>query len=129
MSTEDTEELGRLEKKLSYEDLRFWRSLARNQLRKENVGVKKEVPQQTWVQWAWGSKPEEHTDEDSAMSDQQRKELYDAIDWDEKKTIAESVDLPREAIKLQVESSLQTGELHTQTRSTRKGNRNIKFDV
>lgn len=111
MSAADTEELNTLEKKLSYEDLRFWRSLARNQLRKENVGLKKEPPKQTWVQWAWGgeSKADEHADEDSTMNEQQRKELYDAIDWDEKKTIAESVDLPREAVKLQVESSLQTG--------------------
>ena len=111
MSAADTEELDALEKKLNYEDLRFWRSLARSQLRKENVGVKKEKPKQTWVQWAWGggAKTEEHTDEDSTMNDEQRKELYDAIDWDEKKTIAESVDLPREAVKLQIESSLQTG--------------------
>ena len=34
-----------LEEKLTYEDLRFFRSLARSQLRKENVGVKKEEPQ------------------------------------------------------------------------------------
>ena len=111
MSITDTEELNALEKKLSYEDLRFWRSLARSQLRKENVGVKTEKPKQTWTQWAWsgGAKPEEDVNDDSAMNEQQRKELYDAIDWDEKKTIIESVDLPRESVKLQVESSLQTG--------------------
>ena len=111
MSPADMEALSSLERKLSYEDLRFWRSLARSQLRKENFGLKKEPSKQTWVQWAWGggSKPEEQADEDSTMNEQQRKELYDAIDWDEKKTIADSVDLPREAIKLQVESSLQTG--------------------
>ncbi|KAI9838258.1 MAG: hypothetical protein M1819_005525 [Sarea resinae] len=110
----DIEELKQLEWKLSYEDLRFWRSLARNQLRKENVGVKKPIQQkQTWTSWVWGSgkqqQQEQQSDEETVMSDQQRKELYDAIDWDEKKTISESIDLPRETVKLQLETSLRTG--------------------
>lgn len=113
MAPTGTEELEKLEWKLSYEDLRFWRSLARNQLRKENAGVKKPPPKQTWTQWAWGGgkkTEEKHEDEgDSTMSDEQRKELYDAIAWDEKKALAESIDLPRESVKLQIESSLRTG--------------------
>ena len=113
LTPSETEELDKLERDLSYEDLRFWRSLARNQLRKENAGVKKPPPKQSWVQWAWGGgkkAEEEHQDEgDAGMSEEQRKELYNAIDWDEKKALAESVDLPRESVKLQVESSLRTG--------------------
>jgi len=110
MTPEEAEETTNLEKKLGYEDLRFWRSLARNQLRKENAGVKKQPVKQSWTQWAWSQKPQdEHKDDDTAMSDEQRKELYDAIDWDEKKAIADSVDLPRESVKLQVESSLRSG--------------------
>ncbi|MCJ1232023.1 hypothetical protein MMC12_008704, partial [Toensbergia leucococca] len=119
MTPAEIEELGSLEKKLSYEDLRFWRSLARNQLRKENIGVKKPAQKQSWTAWAWGSgqkkeKEEEHKEEHkeeetTEMTDEQRKELYSAIDWDEKKSIADSVDLPREAVKLQLESSLRTG--------------------
>ena len=109
----ETQKLENLEKKLSYEDLRFWRSLARNQLRKENVGVKKPAQKQTWSQWAWGGGKKAEADsqggENSAMTEEQRKELYDAIAWDEKKAIAESIDLPRESIKLQIESSLRTG--------------------
>ena len=110
MVAPESEELEKLERASTYEDLRFWRSLARNQLRKENVGVKKAPQKQTWAQWAWGSKKTEtHEDETTTMSDEQRKELYDAIDWDEKKAITESVDVPRESVKLQVESSLKTG--------------------
>lgn len=109
MNATETQELDTLERKSSYEDLRFWRSLARNQLRKENVGVKKAPQKQTWTQWAWGQKPESKEDENTTMTEQQRKELYDAIDWDEKKAITESVDVPRESVKLQVESSLRTG--------------------
>lgn len=112
MSVEETEELDKLEWKLDYEDMRFWRSLARNQLKKENVGIKKAAPKQKqgWVAWAWGSKPqEEEEDEETTMTEEQRKELYDAIDWDEKTAIAESVDLPKETIKLQIDASLNTG--------------------
>ena len=107
----ELKEVDALEFKLSYEDLRFWRSLARNQLRKENIGVPKPAQKQTWTSWVWGSKTEEKNDDDddAGMTEEQRKELYDAIDWDEKKAIAESVDLPRDTVKLQIESSLRTG--------------------
>lgn len=106
----ETDEFNKLQQKLSYEDLRFWRSLARNQLRKEEVNVKKPAQQQQgWGSWLWGSKKQEEQDGDAGMSEDQKKELYSAIDWDEKKAISDSVDLPRDSIKLQVESSLRTG--------------------
>ena len=43
------------------------------------------------------------------MTEEQRKELYDAIDWDEKKAITESIDMPREYVKMEVNMSLRTG--------------------
>ena len=107
LSPAEADEFDRLQRKFNYEDLRFWRSLARNQLRKENVGVKKPQREQTWGEWIWGTKQEES--EDTTMTDEQRQELYNAIDWDEKKAIAESVDVPREWVKLQVNSGLKAG--------------------
>ena len=110
LSTEESKDINDLEYKLTYEDLRFWRSIARNQLRKENVGVQKQAQNQGWTSWIWGSKKEEKKDDDEAvMTEEQRRELYNAIDWDDKKAIADSVDVPRETVKLQVESSLRTG--------------------
>lgn len=111
LTADEANDLDKLERKLSYEDLRFWRSLARNQLRKENVGVKKAPQKQTWSSWIWGSKKteEEHPGDESQLTDEQRKELYDAIDFDDKKQIAESVDMPKEAVKLQVDMSLREG--------------------
>lgn len=115
LQPDEAEELKKLEWKLSYQDLRFYRSLARNQLKKERALVKKPEEQkkpQGWVAWVWGSAPKKEEEEQgnsNVMTDQQRKELYDAIDWDEKKVIAESIDLPRETIKMQVEASLRTG--------------------
>jgi vacuolar protein sorting-associated protein 13A/C len=112
MDAEENEAFNKLEWKLTYEDLRFWRSLARNQMKKENIGVKKPAPKQEqgWIAWAWGSKPkEEEEDESTSMTDEQRKELYDAIDWNEKNAIAESVDLPREMVKMQINADLNVG--------------------
>ncbi|KAJ5086558.1 hypothetical protein NUU61_007865 [Penicillium alfredii] len=105
---DEKKELERLEWKLSYEDIRFWRSLARNQLRKENVGIQKPARQQTWSEWIWGA-PKEEESEETAMTEEQRQELYNAIDWDEKKALSESVDVPREWVKLQVNWSLRAG--------------------
>jgi vacuolar protein sorting-associated protein 13A/C len=113
LTADETTELNKLEWKLNYEDMRFWRSLARNQLKKENVGVKKAEkakPSQGWIAWAWGSKPqEEEEDSETTMTEEQRKELYNAIDWDEKTALAASVDLPKETVKMQIDASLNTG--------------------
>jgi len=115
LSTDEKTSLQELEEELSYEDLRFWRSLARNQLRKENVGIDKKKPEQkqSWGSWIWGSgkKPDQHSEEEEQvqMTEEERQKLMEVIDYDEKKAIAESVDAPREAIKFQVESFLRTG--------------------
>lgn len=116
LTGEETEDLSNLEWKLTYEDLRFWRSLARNQLKKENAEALKNKPQdqeqQGWLSWVWGSKPQqkiEENEENTQMTEDQRKELYDAIDWDEKTALADEVDVPREAVKMCVETSLSTG--------------------
>ena len=127
LSEQEIKDLQDLEFKLSYEDLRFWRSLARNQLRKENVGVKQAPPKQTWSQWAWGQKPTETPEQETEMSEEQRKELYAAIDWDEKKALADSVDLPRETVKMQVESSLRTGSFTLKRDPHGKANEVLKL--
>lgn len=116
LAPDETESLDKLEWKLSYEDLRFWRSLARNQLKKENAAALSKQPQQQqqqgWVAWMWGSKPTgtiQENEENTQMTEEQRKELYDMIDWDEKAALAESVDVPREAVNMCIEASLSTG--------------------
>ncbi|KAI9800700.1 MAG: hypothetical protein M1825_004022 [Sarcosagium campestre] len=113
MAADDASELEKLERKLSYEDLRFWRSLARSQLRKENATLQKAnaaTQKKGWGAWIWGSgKQEQQSDENTVMTDEQRKELYSAIEWDEKNALAADVSLPRESVKLQIEASLKTG--------------------
>ncbi|EMC98060.1 hypothetical protein BAUCODRAFT_32061 [Baudoinia panamericana UAMH 10762] len=121
LTPEENKEIDQLEQKLTYEDLRFWRSLARNELRKEGHAKKPQQQQQrTWGSYIWGAsstqKPQDkleagaamHSD-DSQMNEEQRKELYHAIDFDEKKSLTEAVDMPKEAVKLQVDMNLKTG--------------------
>lgn len=120
LSPQENDDLNKLEWKLDYEDLRFWRSLARNQLKRENAEALRNRPppqpqqqQQGWLAWAWGSKPqhqEKHDDsENIQITEEQRKELYEVIDWDEKTALAAEVDVPRETVKMQLEASLSTG--------------------
>ncbi|KAG9243121.1 hypothetical protein BJ878DRAFT_543588 [Calycina marina] len=110
LGSDETVELDKLERKQDFAALRFWRSLARNQLKKENVGVRKEPPKQGWVAWAWGSKPQDQDpDPEITMTDEQRKELYDVIEFDERAAIAKSVDAPRDAIDYQIDALLNTG--------------------
>lgn len=125
LSADESEDLNALEWKYSYEDLRFWRSLARNQLRKENVGVQKPAQQQTWSEWFWGTKKEES--EETSMTEEQRQELYNAIDWDEKKAISESVDVPREWVKFKVHSGLRAGSLTLKRDPHGKANEIVKL--
>lgn len=139
LSQQENDDLNKLEWKLDYEDLRFWRSLARNQLKKENAAAlrnqppKQEQPQ-GWVAWVWGSKPQEQTtsdDENTQMTEAQRQELYEAIDWDEKTALADAVDTPRDSVKFQVEASLSTGSftLRQSPHKNPKDLLSLHFDV
>jgi len=65
-SHKDQANFDTLEHKLSYEDIRFYRSIGRSQLRKERVDQKKlqaeqakkaPPPKQGWVSWALGYSP------------------------------------------------------------------------
>jgi len=109
-----------LEKKLSYEDLRFYRSLARSRLRKdealrkisEEQKLKDRGAKQSWSSWLWGS-PASTTEQVDVfrgeMTDEQRKQLYDVLDYDEKEAIASTLKLPRESLKSRLSAKLRTG--------------------
>ncbi|KAI0139290.1 hypothetical protein BJ166DRAFT_126349 [Pestalotiopsis sp. NC0098] len=140
LSSQESEDITKLEQKLEYEDLRFWRSLARNQLKKENAEALKNAPpkpqqQQGWLAWAWGSKPSEQQQQDSSentqMTEEQRQELYEAIDWDEKAALADSVDVPRETVQMQIDACLSTGSftLRQSPHKSRKDLLSLHFDV
>ncbi|VDB84480.1 unnamed protein product [Peniophora sp. CBMAI 1063] len=121
---QDANQLAALEKKLSYEDIRFYRSIARSQLRKDKAlrdRLEKEKQQAQgqqqssgWGGWLWGSSSTKPAQEDESsfhgpMTEQQKKELYDVLDFDEKTALANSFEAPREQIKMRVAAQLKKG--------------------
>ncbi|KAF5390329.1 hypothetical protein D9757_002946 [Collybiopsis confluens] len=121
LSALDAKDLEDLEKKLSYEDLRFYRSIARSRLRKDAALRKrleaqkpKQPENQSWGSWLWGSSSSsEQTQEDPAfggsMTEEQRKQLYDVLDYDEKSAVVESLQAPRDSMKARIKASLNRG--------------------
>lgn len=127
-SNEVVQQLDALERKLDYKDIRFYRSIARREMRREQeqaAAQGREVEQQKldaqpqqqgWLGWLWGGGSQNSQSRRTAettlqLNDEQRKELYDAIDWDDSTPNQDMLllDLPRDAIKLHVTTMLQRG--------------------
>jgi vacuolar protein sorting-associated protein 13A/C len=119
--------LDNLEKKLAYEDIRFYRSIARSHARKDAASrmkleeEKKKQQSQSggWTGWLWGSSNANIPQADPAfggpMTDEQRKQLYDVLDYDEKSALAESFQTPRDALKARVGAKLDKGSFSLRT--------------
>lgn len=131
IAPDDKMRLDDLETKLSYQDIRFYRSIARSELRKERANARQTEQQKAlqqgpkgkgtsgtasnsgWLGWIWGgNKTQAHQEDDNPqdlLSDEQRKELYDAIDWDDNQVVSPDLDLPKETMKLRLKAKLETG--------------------
>lgn len=143
--SEEGEPLKDLEKRLSYKDIRFYRSIARNELRKEKIAQRKDEianghssqaggsnsASGGWLGWIWGGGGGGHAEgsnQGGVLNDEQRKELYDAIEWDEESgstAIGQALDLPGDAMKLRLTTKLQTGSFALHDHS--KGNEIISL--
>ncbi|MCO5580104.1 hypothetical protein L7F22_033970 [Adiantum nelumboides] len=143
--SEEGEPLKDLEKRLSYKDIRFYRSIARNELRKEKIAQRKDEIANGhsnqaggsssagggWLGWIWGGGGGGHAEgsnQGGVLNDEQRKELYDAIEWDEESgstAIGQALDLPGDAMKLRLTTKLQTGSFALHDHS--KGNEIISL--
>ncbi|CEH13766.1 Vacuolar protein sorting-associated protein [Ceraceosorus bombacis] len=137
-SSEEGTRLHELERTLSYKDIRFYRSIARHELRKERTNKRKEelasgnradssgsTAQASgagaaagggWLEWIWGGGANKAGSEHDSgvLNEEQRKELYDAIEWDESannQALTSAVDLPGDALQLRLTTKLQTGSL------------------
>ncbi|KAG9302115.1 hypothetical protein G9A89_020549 [Geosiphon pyriformis] len=141
LPADDYPKLAALERKLSFEDIRFYRSIARSQLRKEKTLTakirreeQKQQPKSSWLGgWWYGSQTDTNTaeDVDSVLTEEQRQELYNAIDFDEKAAVTSAIDIPREAVKLSLKTKLKTGSF-TLKKDPRGKNVNIlclTFDI
>lgn len=127
LTPEEQSELEKLHFDLTYEDIRFYRSLVRTELKKEKVELalissKKEPENKGWFSSWWSgdnkTDPTENSTTDAgdddepidmSLSDEQRKALYDTIDFDDTKDFSTSIDIPRERVLIQVNATLESG--------------------
>ncbi|BGP36549.1 Vacuolar protein sorting-associated protein 13 [Rhodotorula kratochvilovae] len=133
IDVEESQELVELERKLGYKDIRLYRSIARSEMRKERLEHPVEVKpkQQTaaakatswlgsWVGLGGAASgaaadQQESDDPSTGLNEEQRKELYKAIDWDEKDAVAHAVDYPEDTLMLRVKAQLKTGSFALRT--------------
>ncbi|CCG84915.1 protein of unknown function [Taphrina deformans PYCC 5710] len=117
ISLDQSAQLKKLEEDLSYTDIRRYRSLAKTQLKKENALKPKQVAKQAqgWIAWAWSGNhattDQANAQGDTVMTEEQRKELYDAIEWNEDQALADGLDAPEDAVLLNVSARLRQGSL------------------
>lgn len=121
LTIEEQDEIHKLEWDLTYDDIKFYRALAKSELRKEKAKLKPPPGQQQqqgggWMSWIWGSSaatPEttnkEGTEADVTMTEEQKQEFYEAIEWDEKQALMSSLDVPRNRVTMELSASLKTG--------------------
>lgn len=109
--------------KLSYEDLQFYRSIARAELKRDirsrqKMEEEKKKQQQAqggggWFGWVWGSSSSSSNEEilGVQMTDARKKELFEALDYDEKAETAASFEPPRDSLKARIKAKLRKGSL------------------
>ncbi|KAL1410608.1 Vacuolar protein sorting-associated protein 13 [Vanrija albida] len=126
---DEQEELDQLERELSFEDIRFFRSVARVQARRDAATRKKleaeqaKTQPQTWGQWLWGSRVEDSQDPNQITEDEQ-KEIDDLIDYDAWSAAETSVGTARDLIKMRISTSLNKGSFSLRA-SPREGAQDV----
>lgn len=117
----DLGEFEALERKLSYEDLRFYRSIARSELRKD-LATRRKLEEEKkrnqansggWLGWMRGSGAQEQQEEilGVQMNDQRRKELYSALEYDERAAVVASLEPAKDSLKVRATAKLNKGSL------------------
>ncbi|WFD25298.1 Vacuolar protein sorting-associated protein 13 [Malassezia nana] len=137
-STSTDEALRTLERQLSFRDIRFYRSLARRDMRRAKLeSAEEKAPQETpapssgWLGWIWGNGGSNANKDDTTLNTEQRKELYDAIQWDEEtgtSSLPTLDDLPPDAVSMHVTAKLQTGFFRLQDNSCGKNIVSLVFN-
>jgi len=112
---QDGTALAEMENTLRYEDIRFFRSVARKQAKTDAATRRKleaekvasQAPRQTWGQWIWGTGPSEA--QGGGMTEDQKKELDDIIDFDAEAAAQTVETTPNDFMKARVAAKLNKG--------------------
>ncbi|KAK8865949.1 hypothetical protein IAR55_001098 [Kwoniella newhampshirensis] len=115
--------LVKIENKASYEDIRFFRSVARAKAKKDAATRRKmeaerlrdQPHKQSWGQWLWGSAANP-ADAQGGMSEEEKKEIDDIIDYDATAAATSTVgSTPRDFIKARISAKLNKGSFSLRT--------------
>ncbi|ORX35977.1 putative late endosome to vacuole transport-related protein [Kockovaella imperatae] len=112
------EDLDNLERELSYEDIRYFRSVARAQAKKDAATRRKleaerrrnQPQRQTWNEWLWGVPKVD----DSGMTEEEQKEIDEIIDYDRAAAPAMG-STPRDFMKARISATLNKGSFSLRT--------------
>lgn len=112
---EEEAKLNELTESLSYEELILFRTVAKRQFTESRAVSKasnKAIENSKnnnggWLSSWWGSK--DTTSDALELTDEQRKEFYDAIEFDENEEETEEISVPRERVTLNISSILKKG--------------------
>nr|XP_019015055.1 vacuolar protein sorting-associated protein vps13 [Kwoniella pini CBS 10737]OCF53836.1 vacuolar protein sorting-associated protein vps13 [Kwoniella pini CBS 10737] len=122
LPVEDGAALAEIETQSSYEDIRFFRSVARAQAKKdaatrrklEAERIKNQPHRATWSEWVWGSSAK--TDQgDSGMSEEEKKEIDDIIDYDANAASENVGTTPRDFMRARLSAKLNKGSFSLRT--------------
>ena len=110
-----------MEHNLPYEDIRFFRSVARAKAKQDEATRqkleaerRKSQPQkQSWGQWLWGGPPQ--GTEAGGMSEAEKKEIDDIIDYNADDAQAKVGTTPKDFMQARVSAKLNKGSLSLRT--------------
>ncbi|KAF5375265.1 hypothetical protein D9758_000284 [Tetrapyrgos nigripes] len=137
LSGPDVQAMNALERKLSYEDLRFYRSIARSRVKKDEDLRKraeadkvKQQQEQSWTSWLWGSSSSTNSGQDDpgTLTDERRQQLADFLEYDEKSAVSEALLAPRDSLKARVVATLNRGSFALKAHGLAKDILAINFD-
>lgn len=118
---EEQTEFDQLESELSYEDIRFFRSVARVAAKKDAATRKlleaeqrKNQPQ-TWGQWLWGPSSSTRDPNETKITEDEQKEIDDIIDYDAWSAQTAGESGARDLMQMRINATLNKGSFSLRT--------------
>lgn len=123
LTLQDEAALDKLEKELPYEDIRFFRSVARVTARRdastrkrlEAEEAKNKPHPQTWGQWLWGSGGDAKSDQKEGITEEDKKEIDDLIDYDAWSAAEPGSSAARDLMQMRISATLHKGSFSLRT--------------
>ncbi|KAK9722186.1 Vacuolar protein sorting-associated protein 13 [Basidiobolus ranarum] len=117
------QQLSMLERKLSFEDIRFYRTIAHKQLakKKDLLNQKRQRESNGWFSWLGWINSDDEEEDPEVLLEKHKQVLYDAIDFNED---LPAFEIPKECAIVSVTTQLKSGSL-TLRQSSHNSNKDI----